>query len=181
MSKKIVILTKNPMFPSNGVIPHDTVPCKSQKNALNYGFSLIESLFAIAIGVMVAIAVTGVSIQGLKDVRSLKRTERLHADAQFLSDEIGSAMRQAIRIEVPSSTELRAILPSKTMVFQKTGDTITLDDNGDIYDIISDSTLVNELKFEGFPRSVRYAFTLRSASGAETFSATTTAAQRNSP
>ncbi len=144
---------------------------------LNKGFTLIEVLVAMVIGIAIALLVASVSLSALKEVRMTKRLERLHSNATYISNTIGYLMKQSADFDVKNPTQ--AVITSSDL----TTNTITLSgtnltNNGTA--INSTDVQVTSLTFTSGARSLRVNFTLKITTGAETFSGVMTVAQRNS-
>ncbi|MDO8558301.1 MAG: hypothetical protein Q7S09_03895 [bacterium] len=154
---------------------------KQQKNPRKLGFqsgvTLLEVILVLTIGVAVATMVTLVTSAGLKNIRSAKRLERLHANAVFTTNALTYWIKQGDLLTVTSTTALRIILPDSSIKYiEKSNNRVTLDGNA----ITTDDAQVTNLTFARFGRSVRFGLSLKARNAPETLSVTSTVAQRNS-
>ena len=151
---------------------------KPSSRVFTTGFTLIETLVALGIGVSVATMLTLVASAGLKHARSARRVERLQTNAVHLSDVLTYWVKQGEYLQVPTPTRLEIILPDFTVkTIEKQGIRATLDGVA----ITTDDAEVSYILFQNLPASVRVGFALQAAGSTETFSATTTVAKRNQP
>jgi prepilin-type N-terminal cleavage/methylation domain-containing protein len=143
------------------------------------GFTLLETLIALAIGAVVAGILAIVTSVGIAHIRKAKRVERLQANAVFIANAFSYWTRQGLLASTPSSTQLNLIVPTATstrvLVFKKDGNRVTLDGAA----LTTDDVRMERLSLRALPRSVRMGFTLRVQNGSESLSATTTQALRN--
>lgn len=140
------------------------------------GFTLIEVLIALSVGATIATIITLVTSTGLKNVRAIKHTERLQANGIFIADALTYWIKQGVYYTIIPPSTLQILLPDSTLkTIAKTGNRVTLDGAA----LTSDDAQVPYLAFKKLDHSVRFGFTLKYAAGSETFSATTTVAQRN--
>lgn len=148
--------------------------CREHTNK-NYtkGFSLIESVIAISLGIFVAVALTTITVYGLKNAKGLKEKERLYSSANFFTQRTAYFMKQAKSFEVTPPSTLKVVLPDKTIIVEKSGSDILIEGEK----VNASGVMAENLNFTPMQRSVRINFILRS--GAETFSGTTTVARRN--
>lgn len=152
------------------------VPLPKKIDSLKQGFTLIEVVVALGIGILVLTIVTSVMAPGLKNMRAISRTKQLHSNTVYVLDTLTYEIRQAKRIEVLSPSSLRITRPDATIkTIMQTGDNISLDG----VSLNSIDVKIIGLNFTGMPRSVRVNFTIGSSGGNETFPVLTTIAQRN--
>lgn len=145
------------------------------KNQQQSGFSLLETVIALALGVLLTAMIIAVVVPGIKQIRSVKRTERLHASAVFLLDNFSYWIKQANDLQV-SNSSLEIFLPDNS------SKTIKQEDNDIKIDNVSftDSGLIaKELVFTNTPYSVRIEITLGFEHQKEELSILTTVAKRN--
>ncbi len=154
---------------------------KQQKNSRRLhsesGVTLLELILVLTIGVAVATIVTLVTTAGLKNIRSARRFERLHANAVFTTNALTYWVKQGDLLTVTSSTALRIVLPDSSVKYiEKSNNRVTLDGNA----LTTDDVQVTHLAFTRFGRSVRVGLSLKARNATETLSVTSTIAQRNS-
>ena len=63
------------------------------------GFTLVETLVAVAIGVMVALFVIMIATDTLTTTRDIKNSERLHVDVMHMTSKMSYLIKQSRRIE----------------------------------------------------------------------------------
>jgi len=144
------------------------------------GFTLIEALVALAVGLVTATVFVVIITEGLQQVRSTKRIERLHANAILLSNAFSYRIKQAERISVsglPNPILTLTFPDSSTTTIAQVGDEIQIGGVSftDIEIAVIDFTL------REMTNSVRIGFTLESEGLDEKLSSTTTIARRNRP
>jgi len=145
------------------------------------GFTLLEVLIALTIGIVVATVFTLLVSSGFARLRASRRLERVQANVGYVAETLSYWAKQSLLLQAPSSTELRVIIPtatsSRTIVFQKTSTRVTMD--GAV--LTTDDVEITGLGFRNLQRSVRFGITARSkADPSITLSVTSTAARRNS-
>lgn len=140
------------------------------------GFTLIETIVALALGLLVTVMVLSVFSSGLSRIKDVKNTESLHSNAVFLFNTLTYWIKQSKDLNVTPPSELEIVLPSSSKIITKTADNkITL--NG--LQLNTDDIEVTTLTFTPLAKSVQINFKLQTKNGDKTFSATTTIAQRN--
>jgi prepilin-type N-terminal cleavage/methylation domain-containing protein len=145
----------------------------SKKN--KSGFTLLETLVAIGIGLVATAVLFHIFTFGLKAIRTIQNTESLHSEANFLLNTFTYWIKQGGNVTTSGSTlEIEFPDSSITTIATSSDDRITLDGTP----ITSDNIKVTDLNFTKMSRSVQIRFTIEAKSGDETFSATTTIAQR---
>lgn len=143
-------------------------------NKNNRGFTLIELIIAMSIGLVISMILLFVAVSGLKYVRETRQRERLQAEAIFLVNKFAFWIKQGTQLDVPNSSELQVkLLDATVKTFKKDGTKILLDGE----QLVSDEVLVNNLDFTEMSRSVRIHITLSQSDAS--FDFTTTLAQRN--
>lgn len=146
------------------------------KNFSQSGFSIIELLLAISIGVVVVAMVTTITAIGLKNVQASRRIEQMHSDSIYITDTLAYFAKQAKYISVPSSTNLVLTLQdSTTKTFTISSGKITLDGTP----INNQNVTASNLNFTKQGRSVRVTFSLAAAGSTQTTNVATTISQRN--
>lgn len=140
------------------------------------GFTLIETIVALGLGVMVLGMIMAVVVPGLKNINSITRTEHLHVNAVYTVDTLSYWIKQAESLSVPSASELHIKLnETTTKIIKKDGDNITLD--GAVLN--SKDINITSLNFVKLVRSVKIDIALKAKDGNETVPISTTIAQRN--
>ena len=140
------------------------------------GFTLLETLIALALGAVVSLVIVMTVSAGLKSIRGANETERLHSDSTFIANALTYWVKQSRAMETPDLTTLNLTLyDSSVKSFALDGVDLELDGAR----INTEDSEVADIKFTKLARSVRVSFTLRSPDSGLTFSATSTVAQRN--
>ncbi|TSD02492.1 MAG: hypothetical protein Athens071424_14 [Parcubacteria group bacterium Athens0714_24] len=141
----------------------------------NFGFTIIETIVALGLGVLVVTAVTTIVLPGLKNIRAATQTERLHANAVFLLNNLTYWIKQAEDLNTPSPSVLEIKLSdSSVKIIKKDGDNITADN----IPLNNNDVKIIELNFTKMAKSVKIDLVIKTEKG-ETFSIKTTIAQRN--
>ena len=145
-------------------------------NAAKPGFSLIELVVSLGIGIIVALILVGVTTTGLRHMRAEKSAALLNTNALFVANTAGYWIKEAERIDVTASSTLVITLPSNaTETISQIGNAIMLNNAS----LTPPSVRVSGLLFTPLARSVRISFTLKSISGDEILPIVTTVALRN--
>lgn len=137
------------------------------------GFSLLETIVSLGIGLLVMIMVLTIFTKGLVEIRSINNKQVLISNADFIINNLDYLIKQAKIVSVPNPSTLNLQTISTT--------TITINGSGDI--VVNGISLntagvkLNSLNFQKMARSVRINFELKK--GGEMLSVTTTIAQRN--
>ncbi|MBI4114399.1 MAG: prepilin-type N-terminal cleavage/methylation domain-containing protein [Candidatus Niyogibacteria bacterium] len=140
------------------------------------GFTLIETMVAIAIGTFIAFMLVGTTTAGLKQMRYSHNSQRLHANAVFIIDAFTYWTKQARILDSPDVQTLTIELSDgATKTLTSDINAITL--NGSA--ITTDDIAINSLTFTKLERSVQIDFELHRNGYDETFHVTTTVALRN--
>ena len=147
------------------------------------GFTLIEMIIAIGIGIIISTLLMLIVVNGLKHVRNAQQKERLQADALFLTNKFAYWIRQGKGIDEDSSSEFKLViilLDGSHKIFEKQGDEITLRDceECDGKSLMGGQVIVTDLIFTYMEHSVKVSFELKVKD--ETLLVNTTLAQRNS-
>jgi type II secretory pathway pseudopilin PulG len=138
------------------------------------GFTLMETIVALGLGLLATTMILYIVTTGFGYIRAIKNAENLHSNANFLLNTLTYWVKQGKNLTASNST-LEIELPNSSVkTITKTGDRIMLDG----VPFTSDNIQVTELNFTKMSRSVQIRFTIKAKSGNETFSATTTIAQR---
>lgn len=145
-------------------------------NKNKFGFSLVETLVAISLSLLVVIMIVAIVTPGLKYVHTLRNNRILHSTTTFLMNQFDYWIKQGVVINVPSPSTLEIRLSDSSIkTITKSGDNITLDG----VPLMSDNIKVTDNQiFTKMAHSVR--INLKLAKGDQTFTAETTVAQRNS-
>lgn len=147
---------------------------KTQKKS---GFTLIETIIALTLGLTVVSMITFLSSEGIKDIRAIQQQERLQANAMSLSDSFSYWIKKGEVFNALSSSHLQITMPdSSEKCFEWAEDTINLDEES----IVSDDVKVTDLQFIPMEHSVQISFTLENQNSNAKLSTKTTVAQRNS-
>ncbi|MDX1608261.1 MAG: prepilin-type N-terminal cleavage/methylation domain-containing protein [Candidatus Spechtbacterales bacterium] len=139
------------------------------------GFTLIETLVSLAIGLVISGVTAAILVSGFANVRHAKTEERLHANTVRVTDSLTYLIKDSDRLEINSNI-LEIHLPS--------GETkdVELQDGRIMIggEALTDSSInVTSLSFESVEGSIRLSFIMESESGNDSLSTTTTIAKRN--
>jgi type II secretory pathway pseudopilin PulG len=140
------------------------------------GFTIIESIVALGVGVTISLILATVAITGLANIRTTYANERIHAETIFVTDSLMYWIKQSTALSTPNPETLEITLMDATVK------TVSLSDDTlyiDAYPITSNLVSITAVQFKALPKSVRINFVATYAKGTETFSAQTTIAQRN--
>jgi Tfp pilus assembly protein PilW len=141
-------------------------------------FTLIELILTMAIGLFTAGMIVSVAIPAMRTMRTIQASQRLQTNTIFFANALTHWVKQAEYMRVPDSSTLEIMLPDSSIkTITKDGTHITLDGTP----LTTDDVQVNELLFTQLDRSVRVTYILEAKKSGETFSITTTVAQRNIP
>jgi len=144
------------------------------------GFTLLETVITVALGTVVAMLILAIVSPGMKEIRNLKKDERLHSNAIFLINNLNYWIKQGKYLDVPNQNTLRVIMPDSTakeIVF--INNSITIDGKGLFNPNEIETT---NLSFAKMQKSVRINFAIQIKDSSENnFSIATTIAQRNNP
>ena len=149
-------------------------------NAAQSGFTLIETITALALGVFVAMFVTTIAINTLVSTAELKESERLHADVMHMTSRIGYLIKQSAEIEEVSSSEIRLRMPlghaldEVVIEFSTSESEILIDGES----VLRDEIMITG-SFEGAQNSVRLEFSVNYEGSDREHEFTTTLARRN--
>jgi prepilin-type N-terminal cleavage/methylation domain-containing protein len=147
------------------------------------GFTMMEMLVAIAIGMAVGLTVTLVATNGLKSMRYIRNLERLHASAGYINENFSYWVKEAQTINVSGSTMI-SVLPDGTQKeFKLQGNNLLIDNVSIIPAQTAKLRMVaSNLTFYNKPASVRISYTLTNElNSSETLNISTTIARRNFP
>jgi type II secretory pathway pseudopilin PulG len=140
------------------------------------GFTLIEVIVGLGLGILIIATISSVVFYGLKHIRTVERTEKLHSGAIFLLDNLTYWIKQADNISSFTSDSLRIEFPdSSVKEISKDGNAIKI--NGVAF--TPDDIQVTSLSFTKMTRSVQISFVIKVKGTDETLSTMTTVAQRN--
>ncbi len=142
----------------------------------NGGFTLIETVVAITVGAVIASFLLVIGTEGFAAIRSIKRTERLHANATNIMNTAGYWIKQGTFFSTPDGATILITLPDETTkTLTRTGSAVVLDG----VPVTTSDVAVENFSVTPLERSFRISFALGISGAPETFSATTTIAQRN--
>lgn len=150
----------------------------SQKK--NKGFTLIESVIAIGLGLIAVSMIISFIIPSLRHLAEIKRRETLHSNALFLLSTFNFWIRQGERVEIPDSSTVEVRLPDssvKTIERKK--------DEEEKFNVYLNDKILNtkeveieNLKFTQAPASIKVDLDLKGEDGTS-YSFSTTIANRN--
>jgi len=140
------------------------------------GFSIIETLIALAIGSIAALVAVGIFSSGIKAIRGSGRTERLHTNASWVGERFAYWARRGESATLPDLETVLFDLPGGVIKTLSTAGGAFTEDGTPL---TSGEVRVSRLRFEKIGGTVRIAFTLELPGTGEAFSGTTTAAMRN--
>ena len=162
-----------------------------KNNYSSRGFTLVEVIVAISIGLLVMTTFMSVFASGFRNIRIANQTKKIHANVVYMLNTITYDIKQAEDLDVldsgatlkitfsDSSKKLIKIDASNNMTIEDDPDTIPsskINLNG------SDVKITEILGFDFFQemeKSVRINFTIESISGEVSLPITTTIARRN--
>jgi len=145
----------------------------------NKAFTLIETLVALSIGIVLATVFITVVTFSLKNARQTAQAKALHANAMAFTETLNYWGKQATDFDTSVLETLYISLPDTGVrkEFSKNGDTILFGDEGTTGDLTTDSVLVDSLVFTPLANSIKVSFVLKS--GNLELPVTTTVASRN--
>jgi len=141
----------------------------------NRGFTLVETLVAIFLGVFVSIAAISVFVAGLKHIQTARQISYLQSNATFLSNTFDYWIKQGENIELVDSSTLRIVLEGDDKLITRQDYDITI--NGAPFN--DEKVEVLDLQFDKLDNSVQIKFTLKAKNSEEEMSLQTTIAKRN--
>lgn len=143
----------------------------------NSGFTLIETIIALGLIMMSMMMVMAVVAPGMKRAKTISRVEQMHADAVYITNNLGYWIRQAKILSVsPDNKTLTIVInDTTTKIVTIGGDDFTLDGGS----LNGSGMKVSGLSFTKLAKSVKMSFTLEADGGTETLPVSTTLAQRN--
>ena len=140
------------------------------------GFTLIETIATIALGILVMTLITSVANLELKNLREVKNNEILHSNAIFIFDNLDYLIKRAQSATTSAEKlEITLLDSSTTIITADANKNITIDG----IPLNSSSTEVKNLNFSNVDKSIRVGLTLQIKNASSSFSATTTIAQRS--
>jgi len=141
------------------------------------GFTLIESIVALSLGIVVVVMIVLIVMPGLKHTHEIKQTERLHSNALFLLNSLTYWIKQGENLTVVAPSVLEIKLPNSSIK------TISKSDDHILVDSIAFTTndvRVTDLSFIPMDNSVRISVTIEDNSGLnKSLSIETAIARRN--
>ena len=149
----------------------------SLKSKNKSGFTLIETIVALALGSLIVFVIMSVVVSGIKQSASIKRTVKLHSEAAFLIDNLNYLIKQGKDIEVKGVKDILEItfIDYSKKEIKKEAAEIKIDN----ISFVDENIEVKELQFTEMASSVRIKITLESKIGGEKISISTTIAYRN--
>lgn len=137
------------------------------------GFTLIEMITTISLGLLITILITSAVNSELSFLKGIKNDEMLHSNAIFIFDNLNYLIKRAKIATTTTPTILNiTLLDHSKKEIKKDDNNITIND----VPFNSSNIKVTGLNFIDMGRSIRVGLTLETASS--TFSATTTIARR---
>lgn len=143
-------------------------------NTNKKGFTLVETLVAITLGVMISVAAITLFVSGLQHIQLAKRLSYLQANATFLTNTLDYWIKQSEGLETDSSY-LQITLPGDDKLIALEDSDITI--NGVPFN--DDKIEVLSLSFNKLENSVQINFTLKVENSSEEMALQTTIAKRN--
>ncbi len=140
------------------------------------GFTLVEVIVALGIGILIMTTFMTVTSSGFKNIRTISQTKKLHANAVYIINTLTYEIKQAENLEVlADGSELTITRPDSTTKI------IEIDNNmiRDGVKLNNDNVEISNLNFIRMPKSVKINFTIESVSGETSFPVETTIAWRN--
>ncbi len=146
------------------------------------GFTLMEMLIAISIGIIASTFLMLIVVNGMKYFRAIQQEERLQANAAFLAGKLAYWVRQGKSFD-PSSTPEKLVInlpcvppsPCSQKIFLKDTNTLKLDGES----LLSGEIQINSLNFTYLARSTKINFELQFKNSNTKFLVTTTFSLRN--
>ena len=150
------------------------------------GFTLVETLAAIGIGVMVALFVVMIATDTLKATAQIHESERLHADVMHITTKMSYYIKQSRQIsEFDDSSGFTLSIPKFSAPGVLEGiDHIEIKHENDSIDIAGDRISGDNLEIVDFfaevvNNSVQIRFSIKYKGSDRDYSFTTTLARRN--
>ncbi len=137
------------------------------------GFTLIEMLVAISIGIVGATLLLMAATNGLRYAREIREKQKLQSEAEYLINKLAQSIRISKEIEVVSASKLKLKTSTGERTFEQDGNKIIY--NG--VQINAADTLVTNLNFLPKKNALKVAMTLQGKESQVSFK--TTLAQRN--
>lgn len=151
------------------------IPSFIKNSGAKKGFTLIELIVGITLGVLLIGMITTVFVYGLRHIQKIERDQVLHSNAMFILNTITYWVKQGKELDDFTPGTLNIILPdSTTKKIAKNGNSIKIDDGEPI---TPSNIKITDLNFIKMAHSVRVNLAIKVANSEETF--TTTIAQRN--
>jgi type II secretory pathway pseudopilin PulG len=141
----------------------------------NKGFTLVETIVAITLGVVVSIAAIGLFVSGLQHIRQAKELSYLQSNATFITNTFDYMVKQAETLE-PKGESAVLMVDGKTIA--RNGDDIIINNGVNGAPLNDKKAKVSDLHFIILDNSVQVCFTLQTNTGEE-MSLQTTIAKRN--
>ena len=149
------------------------------------GFTLVETVVSIGIGVMVALFVVFIATDTLKTTVDIKSSERLHVDVMHITTNMSYLIKQSRRIESDDISSFTLFI----LKFDEDGDLLGEDEvevkheNGRILidgvSITNDDVEITAFEVKKVESSVRIVFNVKYSGGDKEHVFTTTLSRRN--
>ena len=167
-------MTINKSFPPRGSFSAEDSSETENNNSSALGFTLVELIVAISIGIVVLTAFSSIFVSSLNNIRAINQTKQLHTNAVYIINTLTYEIKQAKKLEVSGGSILTITQPD--------GPDANSDD--DIIIINADSfnnsdVTIENLNFITMQRSFQINFTIESVAVGKSFTVTTTKSQRN--
>ena len=155
---------------------HMSIKCPLKMKKREKGFTLMEAIISITLGLMVAAIIMFIVPPGIKRLHQVKSLERLHSDAEFVISRLSFYIKKGKNISLSSPSTLEIEMPDSSLkTISKEGEEIKIDG----MPFNSEEIRVTDLSFEKMARSVKVTLGLESIRTEENISLKTTISQRN--
>lgn len=156
------------------------------------GFTLVETIVAITIGVMVAMFVMTIAVETLKTTTEIKHSERLHVDVMHITNKLSYFVKQSRRIEesddfsgftlfILKFNEEGDLLGEDEVEIKHEDGSILIDDDSvsDNDSIMSENVEITVFEVKKVESSVRIVFNIKYSGGDKEYGFVTTLSSRN--
>ncbi len=141
----------------------------------NSGFTLIETLVAMTLGVLIMVMVMTTIVPSIKYVRSIKNTEKLHSEIVFFIDNLTYWIKQSNNLDADQSNLTINFLDKPALEIKEDSGKIKV--NGENF--IDERINITNLNFTKISDSVRVNLSMEINGSHENISITTTISKRN--
>lgn len=149
------------------------------KKSSHSGFTLIETLVAIGISVMVSMFVVAIATDTLKSTAQIQESESLHADVMHITTRMSYLIKQSRSIKEANSSGITLQMPDfsekKIEVATSTNSEILVDG----VNILSDRLKIIDFFAKRVNNSIQISFSIKYKGSDREYSFTTTLARRN--